>query len=112
MAVFTSLHYKAIFYSTFNNSQTVSSHHSSAPLVITEVAAALLSSLHVRNVFKQNLSLPAYYASHKSLGACGTKDAELVHHAGFDQSALHHPEQNPYLITPPMEQYISTYKEQ
>lgn len=43
-----------------------------------------------------------------SLGAGGTKDAELVHHTGFDQFALHHPEQNPYLITPPMELYIST----
>lgn len=76
--------------------------------MITEVAAALLSSLHMRNVFKQDLSSPAYYAPHMSLGAGGTKVAELVRHAGFDPSIFHDMEQNPYLMTPPLEQHIST----
>lgn len=76
--------------------------------MITEVAAALLSSLHMRHVFKQDLSSPAYYAPHMSLGAGGTKVAELVHHAGFDPSILHDMEQNSSLMTSPMEQQIST----
>lgn len=73
VAVFTPLHCKAVFYIIFSNSQIISSHHTSASWIITEVAVALLLSIHKRNAFTQSLSPPTYYIPHNSLGAGGTK---------------------------------------
>lgn len=60
----------------------------------------ILPHICITNVFTWILFFPGRYAWHKSLDTVHAKSAEFDHHAAFDQSNLHHPQQNPYLIMP------------